>query len=266
MASYSGQMQIEGKVALVTGASAGIGACCVESLRRRGARLAVTARDADALRRVAGGDSLVIPGDLTDSVSRKRTVEQTISHFGAIDILINNAGAGLYAPSWNAPMDSVRALFELNFFAALDLIHLVVPHMRRQKAGTIVNVGSIGGKVALPWLTLYSASKFAIGALTDGLRMELRRDGIHAMTVCPGYVRTGFQSHALFGSPPQPVRESRRFTITPQQCAEAIVRGIERNARTVVTPASGWALIFAARVFPGLVERRLEKMLRELAA
>jgi short-subunit dehydrogenase len=266
MASYSGQMQIEGKVALITGASAGIGACCVESLRRRGARLALTARDEGALRRVAGGDGLVIPGDLTDAAARRRMVEQTLTHFGAIDILINNAGAGLYAPSWSAPPDSVRAMFELNFFAALDLIQLVVPHMRRRRSGTIVNVGSIGGQVALPWLTLYSASKFAIGALTDGLRTELRRDGIHAMTVCPGYVRTEFQSHALFGSPPRPVRETKSFTISPQQCAEALVRGIERGARTVVTPASGWALVFAARLFPGLVERRLEKMLWERAA
>ena len=84
-------------------------------------------------------------------------------------------------------------MWELNFFAPLDLIQRVAPAMKRQRSGFIVNVGSIAGKVTLPWFTLYSASKYAIGSLTDGLRMELRQFGIHTMTVCPGYVNTRFQ-------------------------------------------------------------------------
>ena len=81
---------------------------------------------------------------------------------------------GMYAPSWNAPIDDVRRMFELNFFAPLALTQLVVPHMRERRSGMIVNVGSIAGKVTLPWFTLYSASKYALGSLTDGLRMELK--------------------------------------------------------------------------------------------
>ena len=89
-------------------------------------------------------------------------------------------------------------MWELNFFALLGMTQLVVPHMRERRSGTIVNVGSIGGKMTLPWLTLYSASKYAVGSLTEGMRMELRRDGVHAMLVCPGYVQTP-SSRTSFG-------------------------------------------------------------------
>ena len=169
-------------------------------------------------------------------------MERTLERFGAIDILINNAGVGIYQPSWEMPMEEARYLMELNFFAPLAMTQLVVPHMRARRSGMIVNVGSIGGKVTLPWMTLYSVSKYALGALTEGQRMELMRDGIHTMLVCPGYVKTGFQKNVRAGSTPEQVQKARRFAITPEQCAEAIRRGVERDARTVVTPALGLAL------------------------
>jgi short-subunit dehydrogenase len=253
-------MRIDGKVVLITGGSEGIGAACVHAFRRRGARLALAARSEEKLKTAGGPDALLLPGDLTQSDARQRAVERTLEHYGSIDILINNAGVGLYSPAWKAPIAEARKMFELNFFAALEMAQLVVPSMRRQGSGTIVNVSSIAGKMTLPWFTLYSASKYAVCSLTDGLRMELKRDGIHAMVVCPGYVSTNFQTHVLAGGPPDSMRRSRPFSITPEQCAEAIARGVERDARTVLTPASGWWLIGFARLFPGLVERRLEKM------
>ena len=254
-------MEIAGKVALITGASEGIGAACAESFRRRGAKLALTARSEGKLLEVARSEALVITGDLADPETRRRIVDETVANYGRIDILINNAGVGLYSPAWKAPLAQVRAMFELNFFAVLEMTQLVVPHMQRQGSGTIVNVSSIAGKVTLPWLTLYSSSKFAVGSLTDGLRMELRRDGIHTMTVCPGYVKTGFQSHVLAGSVPERVGGSRTFVITAEQCAEAIARGVERNARTVVTPRAGWLFVMIQHLLPGLVDRQLARYL-----
>ena len=100
---------------------------------------------------------------------------------------------------------------------------------------------------------MYSASKYALGSWTDGLRMELKQHGVHAMTVCPGYVKTGFQSHVLAGRPPEKVLQGKKFAITAEQCAEAIARGVERDARTVVTPASGWLFILAERLMPSFV-------------
>src|SRR5258708_25318013 len=183
-------MKIDGKVVLITGASEGLGAACADVFRRRGARLALTARNESKLEAIGGADALIAAGDITLPETRERVVSATLERYGAIDILINNAGVGLYSPAWKAPMESARAMFELNFFAPLALIQLVAPVMRRQRGGTIVNVGSIAVKVTPPWFTLYSPSKHALGSLTDGFRMELKSDGIHAITVCPGYLAT----------------------------------------------------------------------------
>jgi short-subunit dehydrogenase len=259
-ANNPARMQIQNRVVLITGASEGIGAACAKVFRERGARLSLTSRSEDKLRAVAGADALVTAGDITVAATRRRAVEATLGRFGRIDILINNAGAGLYSPAWSTTEERTRALFELNLFAPLALAQLVAPHMRQQRAGMIVNVGSIAGRMTLPWFTLYSVSKYALGSLTEGLRMELKRDGIHAMTVCPGYVDTGFQAHILGGQVPAVVARSRRFAITAGQCAEAIARGVERNARTVVTPRTGWFLIAIARLLPGLMEAQLEKI------
>jgi len=257
-------MKIDGKVVLITGASQGIGAACAREFRSRGARLSLTARSEDKLKEVADADAAVTAGDITDASVRSRVVERTIQRFGRIDILINNAGVGLYSPAWKAPLDEAHAMFELNFFAPLAMIQLVTPHMREQRSGMIVNIGSIAGKVTLPWFTLYSATKFALGALTEGLRMELAGDGIRTMVVCPGYVKTDFQAHALVGQAPDRLLKGRKFAITPEQCARAVARGVERDARTVVTPRSGWALIALQRLFPTLVERQMRKIYRGL--
>ncbi len=254
-------MRIEGKVALITGASRGIGAACAAELAGRGARLSLVARSEPGLAAAGGREALVTAGDITDEAVRARAVERTLERFGRIDILINNAAAGLYLPAWDTPPEAARRLFELNFFAPLEMARLAAPHMRAQGGGAIVNVASVAAKATLPWLTLYSASKAALCALTDGLRVELAPHGIHAMAVCPGYVRTGFQEHALAGKPPESVRKSRRFTITAEVCARAIARGIEREARTVMAPRSAWLLVAAARLFPRRLEARFAAML-----
>jgi short-subunit dehydrogenase len=253
-------MRIDGKVVIITGASEGIGAACAAEFARAGAKLSLTARSEEGLRRAGGESALITAGDIMDVETRRRVVERTLERYGVIDILVNNAGAGLYAPSWRAPLEDTRRLMELNFFAPLALTQLVMPHMRERKSGMIVNIGSIGGKVTLPWMTLYSASKFALGSWTEGLRMELRQENIHAMLVCPGYVKTGFQEHAYVGQAPADVLRSRRFAITPEQCASAIRSGVERDARTVVTPRPGWLLVVASLFFPGIVERRMAQM------
>ena len=253
-------MRIDGKVVLITGASEGVGAACVAEFGKAGAKLAITARSEDGLRRAAGSNALIVPGDLTSEADRRRVVERTLGEYGRIDILINNAGVGIYAPSWDTPMDEVRYLMEVNFFGLLGLTQLVVPQMRERRSGLVVNVGSIGGKMVLPWMTVYSASKYAVGAVTEGMRMELMRDGVRTMLVCPGYVVTGFQKNVRMGEAPPKVREARRFAISPERCAHDIRRGVERNARTIVTPGVGWLFVLAMRLFPSIVESRMAAM------
>jgi short-subunit dehydrogenase len=225
-----------------------------------GARLSLTARSAEGLARAGGPSALITAGDLTLEETRLQVVERTIAKFGAIDVLINNAGVGLYGHSWSASLDDARHLMELNFFALLGIMQLVIPHMRSRRSGMIVNVSSIGGKIPLPWMTLYSASKYAVTALTEGLRMELRGDGVKTMLACPGYVTTGFQEHVRSGRAPDSVVRARRRAITAAECARAIRRGVERDARTILAPKAGWILVALARLFPRLVEARMAEM------
>jgi len=253
-------MEIRDKVVLITGASEGIGAACISAFRSRGARLVVTARSREKLERLAKPSDLVIAADLQNAADRTALIESTIAQRGRIDVLVNNAGVGLYSSAYQCGDTELRWLFEVNFFAPLHLAQLAASYMRQQRSGCIVNVSSFAGKVTLPWMTLYSASKYAICSLTDGLRMELMPFGIRVMAVCPVYVRTDFQSHALKGGrPPARVATLRRLGISPERCASAIVRGVERNARTMVIPRWGWLFVAAARLFPRAVDLALAR-------
>ena len=258
-------MRIANQCVVVTGASAGIGSATVRLLQRLGARVALVARNEEALRNLARPNDAVIAGDLLDGSFRATVVERAAAEMGRVDILINNAGIGLYQPAETASLDLTRRMFDLNFFAPLELAQQAVAIMRTQGTpAAVVNVSSIAGRMALPWFTLYSASKFALCAFSSGLRMELAGSGIHVMGVLPGYVKTGFQDHVLGGSPPPAVRDAKRFAVTADECAAAIVRGIESGARTVVTPGAGRFLTGFATLLPFVMESRLVAMHRRL--
>ena len=203
-------------------------------------------------------DSLVVAGDLTDEVVRASLIAKTIERRGRIDILINNAGRGSYYSVAATPLDEARAVFDLNFFAPLALTQLAAPWLGRTR-GSVVNVSSIAGLIPLPWLPVYSASKFALSSITASQRAEFRRNGVHVMGVFPGYVDTEFQAHAPGPRPPGTSGAGKAIRCDCcGQCAQAIVNGIERRSRMVVTPRSGWPLVWLNRLFPALVESRLE--------
>jgi short-subunit dehydrogenase len=258
-------MNLREKVIVITGASGGIGAALARQLHGRGARLALIARSAEKLAAVAKPlDAVAVAGDVTSAEDRRRLVDGAMAKWGRVDVLVNNAGVGMYVPAWRADMREVRNLWELNLFAVLGMIQLVVPLMRRQGGGHIVNVSSIAGKISLPWFTNYTASKFAICALTDSLRIELRPYRIGCTTICPGYVKTEFQNNALAGRPPDRLWRMKRMAITAEQCAAATVRGLEREKRTVVVPWLGNALIALAHLSPSIADRILEHIYQGL--
>lgn len=255
-------MELRDKVVLLTGASQGIGEATARLLQAKGARLALVARSRERLEALARPEDLAIAADLTIEQHRIDCIAKTTEKLGRIDVLINNAGVGMYIAARRAPMAQVRHMFELNFFAPLHLIQLAVPEMIKQGGGFIVNVSSVAGKMALPWLTVYSASKFALGALSEGLRVELAPLNIRVLTVCPGYVKTGFQAHSLGGEPPERIQRGRRFAITADRVARALIRGIEKEKRTVVVPWYMWLVVGLARLVPGFVEREMRHFYR----
>ncbi|MCC6587504.1 MAG: SDR family NAD(P)-dependent oxidoreductase [Bryobacterales bacterium] len=254
-------MKLNGRVAVITGASTGIGAACARELSRRGAKVVLAARSAENLAVVAdetGG--IAIAGDITDAAVQRQVLDTAVARFGRVDILINNAGVGVYSPSHSGSMADIRQMFELNLFAALALVQLAAPGMKQQRDGMIVNISSIAGLAPLPWFTMYSATKYAVCAMTDGQRMELARYNVRTMAVCPGYVRTGFSTNVLAGKPPEKLWRNRRFAITAEECARATADGIEREKRTVVTPKAGWALVWARLVAPRIVDHYLRNI------
>ena len=241
---------------LITGASRGIGAACADSFGRRGALLSLAARSS-----IARADALCVEVDITDSASRELLVQRTLDHYGRIDILVNNAGSGIYGATADTDLRRMQDLFALNLFAPVALIQLILPSMRVQGSGAIVNVSSIAAEIVLPWMTAYSASKAALSAFSSGLYRELADTPIQVTDVLPGYIKTNFQNVAE-GTPPAGVLRARKRAITAEQCAEAIVRGVERGARTVVAPPYGWVGIIAQRLLPYLVDSPLIKMNR----
>ncbi|HOQ44521.1 MAG TPA: SDR family NAD(P)-dependent oxidoreductase [Bryobacteraceae bacterium] len=252
-------MQLRDAVVVITGASEGIGAACAACFAEKGARLSLNALPGADFPPGLPDDTVFTWGDITRDEVRKLLVERTLERFGRIDILVNNAGVGLYAPPSETPLPLAERMFALNVFAPLALAQQVVPVMRRQGGGSVVNVASIGSKVSLPWATLYCASKYAIAAISDGLRRELKRSNIHVTTVYPGIVRTRFREHVLAGEAPERVSGIQRV-ISPEECARAIVRGVERKSRSVVVPKIGYAFAALDRLFPAVMDAYLMRL------
>jgi short-subunit dehydrogenase len=250
------RLRIEGSHILLTGASSGIGAALAAELTRRGARVAGVSR------RAASGCAVSIQADLTVDAERERAVGEALAALGRVDILINNAGVGIGGPSWQARDADVRRMFELNFFAAVDLTRRLAPMMVERGSGLVVNIASIAAKVTLPWFTLYCASKAALEAYTRGLRMELGGTGAEVMLVCPGYIRTDFQSAILGATPPDRLTFMPGFSTTPEALAREIAGGIERDARTVLAPRVGWGLVALSHLLPGTLDSRLRGMMK----
>jgi len=184
------------QVAIVTGASSGIGAATAEALARAGFRVVVAARRAELLKALgeriaaAGGSALPVVTDLVDEDATSRLVARTLETFGRIDVLVNNAGFSLGAAIEQLSRGELRATFEVNLLAALQLAGEVTPSMRAQGGGRIVNMGSLASRIPAPLAVPYAATKAGLEAATDGLRLELAPWGIEVILIVPGFVNT----------------------------------------------------------------------------
>ncbi|MBD2259333.1 SDR family oxidoreductase [Pseudanabaena sp. FACHB-2040] len=261
----------------MTGGSRGLGLVMARQLVEAGARLAICARDEAELERAQteleqqGGDIFALTCDVTDQAQVEQMVQQVRERFGAIDILINNAGADIVGPLENLTMQDYDDLMQLHFWAPLYTTYAVLPEMRDRKAGRIVNISSIGGKVVSPHMVAYCASKFALVGLSEGMRTELASTGIAVTTVCPGFIRTGVVDHAIFKG--QHRKEFAWFSISDslplvsasaEKVARATIAGLRRGAAEVVVP---FPTLLTARfygLFPGITTNLLSWMNRLL--
>src|SRR5256886_2565890 len=196
-------MHLNNARVVITGASQGIGRAIALEFSGRGARVALAARNRPALDELAseirdrGGEAVVILTDVTIPDQVERMTTETIRGLGGIDVLVNNAGVGLNASIADAEAADVEALFRLNVLAAASTIRAVIPIMRAQQSGMIINISSVAGRIVVPRIGYYSASKFALAAIGDALRMEEGHRGIRVMNVFPGMTRSNFGQNRL---------------------------------------------------------------------
>jgi NAD(P)-dependent dehydrogenase (short-subunit alcohol dehydrogenase family) len=184
------------KVALVTGASSGIGEATALKLMEVGFTVYGAARRTDRLQAVADRGVRPLAMDVTDDESMREGIEHVISTTGRIDVLVNNAGYGSYGALEDVPLSEARHQFEVNVFGAIALAQLVLPSMRAQRSGTIINVTSMGGKIYTPFGGWYHGTKHALEALSDCMRLEVKQFGIHVVMIEPGVIRTEWGSIA----------------------------------------------------------------------
>lgn len=245
------KFDFQNKTVVVSGGSRGLGLSIATEVVARGGRVAILARDIDEL--IRGKETikktfpefpnkvLVVPCDVTDPEEVESAFSRTIDEFGRIDVLINNAGSIAVGPFETMTMQDFEAQMKLHFFAPLNTIRAILPTFKKQKFGRIVNISSIGGKVGVPHMTTYSASKFALAGFSEALSEEIAKDNILVTTIYPGLMRTGSPVQAVFKGDHE--KEFAWFatsdsapglTVSAQSAAKQILNAVESNKRESV--------------------------------
>lgn len=263
-------MRVSGKRVVVTGASSGIGRALAVSLAERGAVLTLAARRHDRLEALSrelvsrfpkSTPPVAVSCDVTKADEVSVLIGGTVERLGSVDLLINNAGVSVYGEARLTRPEDFRAVMDVNFHGAMLCTHEVLPFMRRQDSGLIVNIASVAGLHGVPYLAAYSASKAALVAASQSLRAEFAESGVRIMIVYPGYTDTEiFERETLVGG----ARRPSAPRAPESEVGEAIVRAIEAGARDLIMTARGKALSVLRGAAPALVDRAMRKIAREL--
>lgn len=245
----------------------GIGEAIAKLFAEEGASVVLASRD---LGRVEAARQRIGHTDQTRAVAcdvRQRAdidslVLAALDRYGRIDIWVNNAGYGIQDTAAGMSMAGCRDLFETNLFGALECMQAVVPLMKQEGSGAIINISSVVGYIALPYQGAYSASKHAMNAVGHAARVELERDGIHVMTVCPGYIPTHFQENLVVGKEALKFGGARKADATAEDVARATLEGYLKRKRDVIVPAKHRFSIKMYQLFPRLIEWVVARKLR----
>jgi short-subunit dehydrogenase len=258
-------MKLEGQVAVVTGASMGIGEAIAKTFAAEGASVVMLSRDtvrAEAARERVGfpDRTVALSCDVRNSEEIDRVLALTLHHFKRVDVWINNAGHGLLDSVAQMEISACRGMFETNFFGAVSAMQAVIPVMRQQGSGTIINISSVAGHIPLPFHAAYSATKFALNAIGKAADVELKNEGIHVLTVCPGYVSTAFGENAMRGKELKRVRPASVRGITAERVARATLQGYLKKKREVIVPWAMHVPVKLYQLFPGVVTWAMGRM------
>src|ERR1035438_6246189 len=258
-------MELAGKIVVVTGASMGIGEAITKCFADQGATLVMLSRDAGRVEtargRVGHGEqTLAMACDVRHREEIDRAMGLTLHHFQRIDVWVNNAGHGLLDSVAQMEMAACREMFDTNFFGAVMAMQAVIPVMRQQGGGTIINISSVAGHIPLPFHASYSATKFALNAIGKAAGVELKKDGIRVLTVCPGYVRTAFSENAVRGNELKKVRPASVRGITAERVARVPLRAYLKQKREVIVPWTMHVPVKLYQLFPAVVEWAMGRM------
>jgi NAD(P)-dependent dehydrogenase (short-subunit alcohol dehydrogenase family) len=262
-----GGRSLGGRVAFVTGASSGIGEAAARALAARGATVVLAARSVEKLEALRGeiesfgGDALVVETDVSDRESIEQAFRMTVTERGRIDVLVNNAGLGLSGRIADVRADDLRYVFEVNVVGPLLCMQAALPRMER--GARIINVSSVVGKRAIPKVGGYCASKFALNALSDALRVELSARGIGVTSVYPGTTRTSFRDNSRRTKDEK--RGWRPKGVTPDRVAERIAHAAtaKRQPRDVYVTLPDRLFIVGTTLAPGLADRVLRSWAKD---
>jgi len=261
---------LKDKTVLITGGSRGLGLVMAREFAREGSRVALCARDEQELDQARldveqlGAEVMVVPCDVTSKNDVNEMISTINSRFGAVDVLVNNAGVIQVGPIEVMTHEDFELAMQAHFWGPLNTIMAALPAMLERRSGRIVNISSIGGKVSVPHLVPYSASKFALVGLSKGLRAELMKDGIKVTTVCPGLMRTGSPRNADFKGKHQfeyawfSISDALPLlTVSAENAARQIVRACKRgDAELVISIPAKIAVLFDA-LFPEVMSQML---------
>lgn len=255
------------KVIWITGASSGIGEALALKLAEHGARLILSARREEELKRV--GDKTELPDldlmlltfDLGDTRNASGLVANIINKFGRIDILINNGGFSQRSAAIETPLELDRKLMEVNYFSHVSLTKAVLPYMKRQKAGHVVIISSIAGKFGFYLRTSYSAAKHALHGFFESFRLETESLGIKTLIVCPGKIKTDVSLNAITSSgvTHNKMDESHMDAMSAEECANRIIAGILKNKEEIFIGGKEILMVKIKRFFPKLFSKLIRK-------
>lgn len=256
-------MTLAGKTVIVTGASMGIGEAIAEAFAREGANLVLAARSKEKLEalaaRLAGGPGriLAIPADVTSSVDMAALAEESRALTGRVDVLVNNAGVGMNGAVESLDLDALRQCLEVNLLGAVRAIQAFLPGMKTAGGGTIVQISSVLGKFSAPYTAGYNASKHALNAVSDALRLEAAQYGVRVVSVYPASTESNFRANSLGAEGTPKVRPGR---VPAALVASRVVQAVRRGERDVYIGPRDAAMCWLATRWPRLFDRAIRML------